>query len=144
MSLQDPMECSMPGSSLCSLLRFISSESMTLSISSPAAPFSSCLQSFPAPGSSPMSRLFTSALHFTKYWSFSINPSNEYSGLISFRIDWFDLLAWFPINSPHKKQSQERPCKLAQGLGFYPSAYKKELDIWLCPLYQMPYLCYLI
>ena len=28
-----------------------------------------------------------------KYWSFSISPSSEYSGLISFRIDWFDLLA---------------------------------------------------
>ena len=28
-----------------------------------------------------------------KYWSFSISPSNEYSGLISFRIDWLDLLA---------------------------------------------------
>ena len=28
-----------------------------------------------------------------KYWSFSISPSNEYSGLISFRIHWFDLLA---------------------------------------------------
>ena len=28
-----------------------------------------------------------------KYWSFSISPSNEYSGLISFSIDWFDLLA---------------------------------------------------
>ena len=28
-----------------------------------------------------------------KYWSFSINPSNEYSGLISFSIDWLDLLA---------------------------------------------------
>ena len=28
-----------------------------------------------------------------KYWSFSLSPSNEYSGLISFRIDWFDLLA---------------------------------------------------
>ena len=28
-----------------------------------------------------------------KYWSFSISPSNEYSGLISFRMDWFDLLA---------------------------------------------------
>ena len=28
-----------------------------------------------------------------KYWSFSISPSNKYSGLISFRIDWFDLLA---------------------------------------------------
>ena len=38
-----------------------------------------------------------SALHirWLKYWSFnfSINPSNEYSGLISFKIDWFDLLA---------------------------------------------------
>ena len=28
-----------------------------------------------------------------KYWNFSISPSNEYSGLISFRMDWFDLLA---------------------------------------------------
>ena len=28
-----------------------------------------------------------------KYWSFNISPLNEYSGLISFRIDWFDLLA---------------------------------------------------
>ena len=36
-----------------------------------------------------------SILHiwWPKYWSFSISPSNEYSGLISFRIDWFDLLA---------------------------------------------------
>ena len=36
-----------------------------------------------------------SALHirWPKYWSFSTSPSNEYPGLISFRIDWFDLLA---------------------------------------------------
>ena len=35
-----------------------------------------------------------SALHvrWPKYWSFSTSPSCEYSGLISFRIDWFDLL----------------------------------------------------
>ena len=34
-------------------------------------------------------------IRWSKYWSlsFSISPSNEYSGLISFRIDWFDLLA---------------------------------------------------
>ena len=32
-------------------------------------------------------------IRWPKYWSFSICPSNEYSGLISFRIDWFDLLA---------------------------------------------------
>ena len=46
----------------------------------------------------PSIRVFSSdsALHITwsKYWSFSfsISPSNEYSGLISFRIDWFELL----------------------------------------------------
>ena len=36
-----------------------------------------------------------SVLHirWPKYWSFSISPSNECSGLISFRMDWFDLLA---------------------------------------------------
>ena len=35
------------------------------------------------------------SIRWTKYWSFSFNisPSNEYSGLIFFRIDWFDLLA---------------------------------------------------
>ena len=55
-------------------------------------PFLSCLQSFPAPGSFPRSQLFTSC---QKYWSFSfsISPSNEYSGLISFRIDWLDIPA---------------------------------------------------
>ena len=44
-----------------------------------------------------ISVFFRSALwiRWPKYWcfSFSISPSNEYSGLISFRIDWFDLLA---------------------------------------------------
>ena len=32
-------------------------------------------------------------IRWPKYWSFSISPSNEYSELISFRTDWFDLLA---------------------------------------------------
>ena len=32
-------------------------------------------------------------IRWPKYWSFSISPSNEYSGLISFRMGWFDLLA---------------------------------------------------
>ena len=47
----------------------------------------------------PSIRVFSneSVLHITitKYWSFSFNisPSNEYSGLISFRMDWLDLLA---------------------------------------------------
>ena len=58
-----------------------------------SSPFSSCLQSLPASESFPMSWLFASGGQ--KYWSFcfSISPSDEYSGLISFRVDWFDLLA---------------------------------------------------
>ena len=51
------------------------------------------------PSMFPSLRVFSSqlALHirWPKYWSFnfSISPSNDYSGLISFRVDWFDLLA---------------------------------------------------
>ena len=61
-------------------------------ISCSVVPFSSHLQSFPASGSFPMSRLFASGRQ--KYWSFnfSISLSNEHSGWIFFRIDWFDLL----------------------------------------------------
>ena len=52
----------------------------------------SCLQSFPASGFFPGSRL---CIRWPKYWnfSFSISPSNEYSRLISFRIDYINLLA---------------------------------------------------
>ena len=62
-------------------------------ISSCVVPFSSHLQSFPASGSFQMSQFFTSK--WQKYWSFSfsISPSSEHSGLISFRMDWLDLLA---------------------------------------------------
>ena len=61
-------------------------------ISSSVVPFSSCLQSFPA---SVFSSETVLHIKWPKYWnfSFSISPSNEYSVLISFRIDRFDLLA---------------------------------------------------
>ena len=64
-----------------------------LTISSSVIPFSSCPQSFPASGSFQMSQLF---IRWPNYWSFSFNisPSNEYSGLISFRMDWLDLLVF--------------------------------------------------
>ena len=57
----------------------------------PVVPFSSCLQSFHHQGFSNESVL---CIRWPKYWSFSfsISPSNEYSGLISFRIDWLGLL----------------------------------------------------
>ena len=63
-------------------------------ILSSVIPFSSCLHSCPD-----AVRVFFKEsvlrIRWPKYWrfSFSISPSNEYSGLISFRIDWFDLFA---------------------------------------------------
>ena len=60
-------------------------------ISSSVVPFSSCPQSFPVSGSFPELAL---RIRWPKYrsFSFSTSPSNEYSGLISLRIGWFDLL----------------------------------------------------
>ena len=62
-------------------------------ISFSVVPFSSCPQSLPASGFFPMSQLVR--MRWPKYWSFSfsISPSNEHPGLISFRMDWLDLLA---------------------------------------------------
>ena len=63
-----------------------------LTISSSIAPFFSCLQFFPA--SEFFSNESALCIRWPKYWSFSfsISLSNGYSGLISFRIDWFDLV----------------------------------------------------
>ena len=58
--------------------------------SSSVAPFSSCLQSSPASGSFPRSRLFSSSCQSI---GASASASNEYSGLTSFRIDCFTLPA---------------------------------------------------
>ena len=60
----------------------------------PVVPFSSCLQSLPASESFPVSQLFAWDGQSTgQSFSFSIIPSKEHPGLISFRMDWLDLLA---------------------------------------------------
>ena len=92
----NPMDCSTPGSPVLHYLLFV----MLMSIQSmmpsnhliSVVPFSSCPQSFPA---SVFSNELALRIRWPKYWSFSfsISPSNEYSGLISFRIDWLDLFA---------------------------------------------------
>ena len=63
------------------------------SISSSVIPFSSCPQSLPA---SVFSNESTLPMRWPKYWSFSFSiiPSKEIPGLISFRKDWLDLLAF--------------------------------------------------
>ena len=60
-------------------------------ISSSVTPFSSCPKSLPASRSFPMSQLFAWGCQSIGF-SFSISPSNEHPGLISFRMDWLDLL----------------------------------------------------
>ena len=66
---------------------------------------------FLLPSIFPSSRVFSNelALHimWPKYWSFSFSnsPYNEYSGLISFRIDWFDLAVQGTLKSLHQHHS---------------------------------------
>ena len=77
-----------------SLLKLMSIESVM-----PSNHFILCHPFLLLPSIFPSIRVFSNelALHirWLKYWrfSFSISPSSEYSGLISFKIDWFDLLA---------------------------------------------------
>ena len=65
---------------------------------------------FLLPSVFPSIRVFSSELtlhiRWPKYWSFSfsISPSNEYSGLISFRIDRFNLLAFGSLYTKHRKR----------------------------------------
>ena len=99
LTLCDPVDCSTPGLPVhpYQLLEFTQTHVHWVgdspTISSSVIPFFSHLQSFPSiPVFSSESVLH---MRWPKDWnfSFSISPSNEYSGLISFRIDWFDLLA---------------------------------------------------
>ena len=88
-------------------------------ISSSVIPFFSCLQSFPTSGSFPMNQFFTSCDQ--SYWSFSfsISPSNEYSGLISFR-DW---LAWSPCSPRDSQESFPKHSLKAQ-------FFSTQLSLW--------------
>ena len=97
-TLFDPMDCNMPDlpvhHQLQSLLKFMSIESVMTSnhliLCHPLLLVPSILTSIRAfPNESVL------CIRWSKYWSFSfsISSSNDYSGLISFRMDWLDLLA---------------------------------------------------
>ena len=109
LTLCDPMDYSMPGSSVLhyllefaqSIVSVMLSNHHVICLSSPFAfnlsqhnlpLFSFCIQSFPA---SVFSKELDLHIRWSNYWSFSFNISlsNEYSGLTSFRIDWFNLFA---------------------------------------------------
>ena len=80
-------------------LSFISQSLLKLTSTESAMPSNHLVLCRPLllPSIFPSIRAFSDELAFhirwPKYWSFSFSPSNEYSGLTSFRIDWFDLLA---------------------------------------------------
>ena len=84
-------QASLPFTISQSLLKLMSIELMM-----PSNHPTLCLALHP-PSILPSIRVFSNELavliRWPEYWSFSFSPSNEYSGLISFRIDWFDLLA---------------------------------------------------
>ena len=94
-TLCDPMHCSMPGFPVLHYLLELA-ESHVYWVNDAIQP-SCTLYPLLLPSVFPSIRVFSTELAFhirwLKYWNFSISPSNEYSGLISFRIDWFDFLA---------------------------------------------------
>ena len=115
--------CPLPSPGVCSNLRPLSRWCYP-TISSSVVPFSSFPQSFPVSGSFPMSQLFTGGFNF------SISSSNEYSGLISFRIDWFDLFCC-PRDS---QKSSPAPQFFSQSVSIWPCLLASSNLIISCTL----------
>ena len=92
----NPRDCSTPGAPLSStvsqsLLRLMSIEAVM-----PSNHLILCHHLLLLPSVFPSIRVFSNELalciRWPKHWSFGLSPSSEYSGLIFFKIDWFDLL----------------------------------------------------
>ena len=102
-----------------SLLRFMFIELVMLSNH-----FILCCPLLLLPSILPRIRVFSNEsvlrIRWVKYWSFSfsIHPSNEYSGLISFRIDWLDLLT---VQGTLKSLLQHHSSKASSVYKFYQS-----------------------
>ena len=99
-----------------SLLKLMSFESVM-----PSNHLSLCCPLLLLPSIFPSIRVFSNEsalrIRWPKYWSFSIGPSSEYSALISFRIDWFDLAAWGTLKSLLQHQSSK--ASILQGSAFF-------------------------
>ena len=123
-----------------------SSQWCHLIISSAAVPSSSCLQSFLSSGSKE-SVLW---IRWPEYWNFSISPSNEYLGLISFRIDWLDLLAVQGTLKSFLQHHSSKTSILQRSVFFmaqlsHPYMTTGKTELWLNrPLLAKWCLCFLI
>ena len=97
-TLCNPMDCSMPALPVPhQLLEFV--QTMSIELVMPSNHLILCHPLFLLPSIFPSIRVYFNesafCIRWPKYWSFSFNisPSNEHPGLISFRMDWLDLLA---------------------------------------------------
>ena len=104
-TLCDPMDCSTPGLPVHhQLLEFTQTQSIESVM--PSSHLILCCPLFLLPSIFPSIRVFSSEsvlwIKWPKYWSFSfsISPSNEYSGLISYRMDWLDSKSSHSTRSP--------------------------------------------
>ena len=111
-----------------SLLKFKSIESMMLS-----KHLILCCPLLLLPSIFPNIRMFSNELalciRWPKYWSSSISPSDEYSGLISFRTDWFDLLA---VQGTLSRVFSNTTVQKHQVFGIQPSLWSEShISTWL-------------
>ena len=94
LTLCNPMDCSMPGFPVLHYLEEFAQPHVhwVNDDIQPSHPLSPLLL---LPSVFPSIRVFSSEsaldIRWPQYWSFSFSPSNKYSGLISYKIDWFDL-----------------------------------------------------
>ena len=95
-TLCNPMDCSTPGLPVHHQLLELA-QTPVHRVGDAIQPSHPCCPLPLLPSVFPSIRIFPNesvlCIRWPKYWSFSISPSKEYSGLISFRIDWFDLFA---------------------------------------------------
>ena len=95
----DPKDCSMPGFPVLQHLPGLAQTHVHWWVGDSSNHFILCHPLVLLPSILPSIRVFSNEsvllIRWTKYWSFSfsVSPSNEYSGQMSFRIDWLDLLA---------------------------------------------------
>ena len=113
LTLCDPMDCGMPGLPVHhQLLESMSPNLMSIESVMPSNHLSLCHPFLLPPSIFPNIRVFSNELalciRWPKYWGFSISPSSEYSRLISFRIDRFDVLA---VQGPLKSLLQHQSSK---------------------------------
>ena len=124
--------CQAPLTSIISwrLLSFVSIELMMLSNH-----LILCCPLLLLPSIFPSIRIFSNesvlCIRWPKYWSCSISPSNEYSGLIFFRVDWFDLLAVSPRDSQESSPTLQFKSINSLVLSFlYGSTLTSIYDYW--------------